>query len=192
MKDEYRTLIDRAFASKADLVISNAKPDHATYTMAKFLDNAERVVRIYLKSLPRFAEMHGTAVPVFASDDVLHAARSFLSKEDTVLMILTDDDLDADDQDEHPLVRLATEMQQRPDELGGTLWIAKAPPGMGAKYGDGGHWQVMDTAAYRLEHDAASKRAHVNFGAPEVAGELARAFNAAAKDADTMKVVSAA
>ena len=50
----------------------------------------------------------------------------------------------------------------------------------------------MDTAAYRLEHDSDNKRAHVNFGSPEVAGNLARAFNAAAQDADTMKVVSAA
>lgn len=192
MQDEYRTLIDRASDSKADLVISNAQPDHASYAVAKFLENAKRVVRIYSSSLQRFADVRGTTVPVFASDDVIEAARSFLARDDTVLMVLTDDDLDLDGNGEHPLIRLATDMQQQPDGLRGTLWIAKAPPGAGAKYAHGGHWQVMDTAAYRLEHDPYSRDAHVNFGSPGVAGNLARIFNETAQKAETTTVISAA
>ena len=127
MKVEYRTLIDRAFASKANLVISNAKPDHATYTMAMFLDNAERVVRIYSSSLPlcqgprndraglrqRLRPRRRTFLPLQArhGPDDPHRRPS-----------------DVDDDGEHPLVRLAIDMQQQPDQLGGTLWIAKAPP----------------------------------------------------------------
>ncbi len=193
MKDQYKTVIDRALAAKADLVISNAKPDHASYIVAKFLENAERVVRIYSTSLPRFTEVDGDEVPVFASADVVNAARDFLTKDDTILMVLTDNDLDLDldEQGEHPLIRAITNMQQETNDLRGTLWIAKAPPGAGARFAHGGHWQVMDTGAYRLEHDPDNQDAHVNFGSPEIAGNLARIFNNVAREADTTKVVSA-
>ena len=114
-----------------------------------------------------------------------------LTKDDTVLMVLTDNDLDLDEHGEHPLVRAVAKMQQETNDLRGILWIAKAPPGTGAKYALGGHWQVMDTVAYRLEHDPDNKDAHVNFGSPEIAGNLARMFNSVAREADTTKVISA-
>ena len=190
-EEAYQALIDRAFDHKTDLIISNGKAEHARYLIAKFLRNAERVVRIYTGSLSRY--VGDDRVPVYASDDVLEATRHFLSKRNSLLLIATENALDVDESGRHPLLEAAKSMRTGNRELGGILWAGRASAGTVAHFGEidyRHHWQVMDEQAYRLEHDPANTKAHANFGTPEVAGSLARLFDQVLLHAEPIEVIA--
>lgn len=188
-EEAYKALIDRAFDHKTDLIISNGKAEHARYLIAKFIRNAEQVVRIYTGSLSRYVG----DVPVYASDDVLEATRHFLSKRNSLLLIATENALDVDESGRHPLLEAAKSMRTGNRELGGILWAGRASAGTVAHFGKISykhHWQVMDEQAYRLEHDPANTKAHANFGTPEVAGSLARLFDQVLLHAEPIEVIA--
>ena len=188
MTEDYMELIDRALGEKSDALIPNRRPEHVRYLITKFLENARHAVRIYSGSLPCYAEDDGKRIPVYADAGLLHAAREFLRKEGSLLMVVTERDLDEGEHGDHPLIRMAEELGK---DLNGTLWVAKASEKPEAASGEPRHWQVMDEEAYRLEHDRSDLMAHVNFGTPGVAGDLARRFNIVVRYAQPTKVVSA-
>ena len=171
----YYRLIDDAAMRLSNQMISNGKPDHAVYLIVKFLTTAKRTVRIYSGRLSRYLG----DVPVYADEELLRAVRTFLSRQKTRLLIVTQHPLDTDETGSHPLINVVQQMRDN-GELGGVLEFREATDDAleffrRADYAH--HWQLMDEQAYRLEHDTDRAKAHVNFGTQEIASVLARLFD---------------
>lgn len=172
----YYRLIDDAATRLSNQMISNGKPSHAVYLIRKFLTTARCTVRIYSGALSRYLD----DVPVYADERLLLAVRTFLGRQNTRLLIVTQEQLDTDEKGSHPLIDIVEQMQDK-GELGGVLEVCQATDNAleffrRADYEH--HWQLMDEQAYRLEHDTDRAKAHVNFGTPQIAGALVRLFDA--------------
>lgn len=105
--------------------------------------------------------------------------------------MITETDLEEDENGAHPLIQLAESMKQDAGELRGTLWVGKASAQPDKMVWENRHWQVMDDQAYRLEHGMKRGEAHVNFGRPDVASDLAKLFEDVRENAEQTNYVSA-
>lgn len=190
MFDEYQQLIDDALDEQSDLFILNREQDDVRYVLAKFLENAEHVVRIFTPTVALSKKENGDVGSFYDDKDLLDAARTFLQKQDALLLVVSNEDRARDSDIATPLIQLAEEMKESDNELKGILWVGtisdEAPNGDWQL----GHWQVMDRKAYRLEHDMKNRKAHVNFGRPDVASNLAKQFSRVIRHATLKKVVN--
>lgn len=144
----YREMVDRAFNGNDTRSFSNGKPEHAAYLIRRFFDHASATIRLYCGSLAR--TMSG--VQVYESSDVISSALGFLRRENTRLLIVLQDKIDADSPDEHPLLRAIARAEPR---IEGSTRVYTNGVQMG---GNGNpvtipHFMVMDQKGYRIEVD---------------------------------------
>ena len=184
------TSVERAFRARENMLISNGKPEHAAYLIKLFIANAESRVRLVSGGLPLRYE-GGTAV--FGSRYIVAAVLDFLSRPDTTLNILLHGQLkDVDSISEHPFV-WAPEMLKARGELQGALMIQQISDPWETAMEEADmlwHWMTMDESAYRLERDVTKPAAIANFGEPDYARDLVRAFETISEDKDRNKVIA--
>ena len=172
-ENEYRLVVDEAVGNATDMPISNGRPEHAVYLMQKMLEDAKEVVRIFSGKLTR--EFEG--VSAYGGDEILDAARAFLSRGGK-MKVLLEKPIDVDrgqNWTDHPLVKMALsvsnsshfEVKQVPDKELEELREAKV------LY----HWITVDQRAYRLELDTEKAKAIANFGNPKTARALVVLFD---------------
>lgn len=168
--------VDQALETGEDVIISNGKPEHAVFLIHRFLENATEVVRLFSG---RLAQTYG-GVEIYRNRYVGQAAEKALQSGTDIRIVLEADlDVEGENPDHHPLVRLAQELREA-GELAGTLEIKKASSASIRFLKDKEfryHWMTMDDQAYRLETDTKNTKAHVNFGTPQVARSLATIFD---------------
>ena len=82
----YFKIIDDALANGDDMQISNGKPQHAVYLLAKFLENASHSINMFSGRLSRYLD--DGSVPAFADPHVLASARGFLERDATLRVVL--------------------------------------------------------------------------------------------------------
>ena len=129
----YFTSVERAFRERANMLISNGKPEHAAYLIKLFIANAHANVRLVSGGLPL---MYGEGTPVFGSYDVVAALLNFLSRPNTSLHVLVHGKLKGVSSiDEHPFV-WAAEMLKERGELKGCLKVQQISE----------HWKALWTA----------------------------------------------
>ena len=144
----YREMVDRAFKGNDPRSFSNGKPEHAAYLIGRFFDHARSTIRLYCGSLAR--AMNG--VQVYASSDVIGSALDFLWRPDTRLLIVLENEIDAQSRDDHPLLKAISVAE--PHVRGTTRVYTN-----GVRMGDTGnpvtipHFMVMDQIGYRMEVD---------------------------------------
>lgn len=169
LDQHYRTIIAEAVAARADEDIHNADPYHAAYIITEILENAKTTVRIYTTKLARTVK----SVEVYANEALIQAARSFLTKPDSRLSILSRQPIDPES---HPLLaQLAADDAGRHGHFTVGVWQGPADE----KIPD---FTVMDDSGYRLEVDNNSASAVVNFGNRHLATALADYFDAMIAD----------
>lgn len=83
----YFEMIDRAAAEPKNKVISNGKPGHAVYLVHKFLESAERTVKICTGRLTR--QLDG--VLACADSKIAEAAIDFLRQKGSELIVVAID-----------------------------------------------------------------------------------------------------
>ena len=162
----YFNAIDDALENADPRYISNGRPEHAAFLVHRFLENANKVVRIYSGGLTRSLD----GVDVYGNSHIIGAARKFLRRDGRILIAVQNDiDLPSGGRiDDHPFVGSTK------DHCMGKLVIKKAADtDKLTRF----HWMVMDKSAYRLETDVEKATAHANFGTPEFAAQLALKFD---------------
>ncbi len=176
----YRGIVDQAAAQPGEpKTINNKDPRHAAYLLETFFRGAEDHVRIYTTQLARKVGRE----PVYASPDLIEAAKALLDKPASQISIIVQDDLDLDKgmaAEDHPLIAglLAAGSfhgrgtPSRSPAEGSRLHVYKHE-------GDRelGDFAVMDESAYRAEIDEQKATAIANFGNPELASRLAQLFD---------------
>ena len=175
----YFKIIDDALANGDDMQISNGKPQHAVYLLAKFLENASHSINMFSGRLSRYLD--DGSVPAFADPHVLASACGFLERDATLRVVLEgepDVGPGTQDPERHPLVQVARELAGT-GRLRGSLDVRKVKDRAlealhQAKFDH--HWMVMDGSAYRLELEPATTKAFANFGDAEYAEELEELF----------------
>ena len=175
----YFSQIDSAFGSKRPLLIGNGEPAHAAYLIERFLTNAEQEVCLFSGCLKQDAQ--GVAL---YSDPHIHEAMCNLFDRGGKLMIVLEDDVDADekDVDNHPMVARAKQWADDNDGVGSKPFfdIRKATSSSIQRLKADDfyhHWMVMDRRVFRLEMDMESYKAGVGFGRYDVADALATIFD---------------
>ena len=169
----YFKMIDRAMVDKTDKAISNGKPGHAVYLLHKFLENAQRSVRIYTGNLMRVFD----DVLAYAEPELVKSAISFLGKENSKLSIIIVDKPDVDEGqeiEEHPLLAAILEAESD-GYIKGKVEVSRGTreDWDGLEY----HFAVMDDDATRLEVDTENAQAYVNFGKQDLGKRLADLFD---------------
>ena len=179
---KYFGIIDQACAEKKDVMLSNGQPAHAVYIIYKFLENAERHVRLFSGQL--LCALEG--VPVYRNPYIIEAALAFLRKPETALSVILEQELDVPSEsppEAHPFIHAVKEAKENGNIQGALkvyrIWdedwdILKE---VDFAY----HWMVMDQQAYRLEKDKEKATAFVNFGDAKKATQLGSLFDTIAE-----------
>lgn len=184
----YFTSVALAFQKRENKPISNGRPEHAAYIIKLLIANASSNVRLVSGGLP---ETHD-GTPVFGSRYIMAAVMDFLSRSGTALRILVHGPMKDSDPAEHSLVWVANMLKER-RLLKGTLKIQALSEFWEDVMKDREmlwHWMTMDEQAYRLELDVTKPAAIANFGEPEFAQGLVRAFDAIVGDEGRNKVLA--
>lgn len=168
----YRDMVDRAFKGNDPRSFSNGKPEHAAYLIRQFFDHATSTIRLYCGSLARAIN----GVQVYASSDVIGSALEFLRRPHTRLLIVLENEIDAQSRDEHPLLRAIAGAEPR---LGGATRVYTNGVRMG---GNGNpvtipHFMVMDQKGYRIEVDSRKVIASAKVNDLSQSQSLARFFD---------------
>ena len=158
----YFRYVDEMVRSERDEGLSNAKPEHAAYIIRKCLEGATEKVRVFTGRL----KQHKDDIAVWADNGVIEAAREFLGKPDTQLLVVAEEgNIDADAPNAHPLIRELTNAKER-GGLMGKLLIRTADK-VSVKFLKERdlcrHFVLMDNRGIRLETNPAKTQAHVNF-----------------------------
>lgn len=185
----YFSEIDAAFAdTRMPLLVGNDKPAHAAYLVEKFLTNAEQDVRLFSGCLKREAQ----GIELYGNSHVHEAMRNLFSRNGK-LMIVLEDDIDADGglAHNHPMIANAR------------AWLGSVGNGVLEEFLDvrkaeresiqslkdddfHHHWMVMDQSVFRLETNIEAYKAAVGFGRPDVAKALASMFDSLFAGADSL------
>ena len=163
----YRELIDAAAEGRQDKLIANGGPEHAAYLMQRFLELGQSKVRLCTGRLARAFR----GVAMYSRDDIIRAAKAFLSQADTEFAILIQVKMDLDRGEEpqnHPLIRALLEDEARQGQLN-VYQMTES----GFKY----EFAVLDDWAFRVETDTKQAEAIANFGHHSLAQDLASLFD---------------
>ena len=172
----YFRYVDRMISQNRDEWLSNAKPAHAVYIMARFFDHACETIRIFTGNL----KTHQDDFPVWGNAGVIAAAKRFLGNPGTQLLVVTEEsDLDAESTESHPLIAALIKFADS-DEAKGRAVVATAHANAIKFLNDHDacrHFMLMDNTAIRLETDPEKTQAHVNFGNEKFADGYADLFD---------------
>ena len=185
----YFASVALAFREREDKLISNGRPEHAAYIIRLLIANAESNVRLVSGGLP---EHHDDGTPVFGSRYMMATAMDFLSRPGTALRILVHGRMKDGEASDHSLVWAANLLKDR-GLLKGVLKIQTISDFWEKTMKERRmlwHWMTMDEQAYRLELDVTKPAAIANFGEPEFARGLVRAFDAIAGDEDRNPILA--
>ena len=168
----YRDMVDRAFKGNDPRSFSNGKPEHAAYLIGRFFDHATSTIRLYCGNLARAIN----GIQVYASSDVIGSALEFLRRPNTRLLIVLENEIDAQSRDEHPLLRAISRAEPH---VGGTTHVYTNGVQMG---GNGNpvtipHFMVMDQQGYRIEVDSRKVIASAKVNDVSQSQSLARFFD---------------
>ncbi len=172
----YFDMIDKAAARSKDLPIGNGNVRHATYLVGRLLEVATSHVRLFSGSL---MQRSGDGMAVYANPTVIKAAKAFLGKEGVRMDVLLENDIDAPDAMQHPIVAQAARCRDE-NTLRGTLRIRRVMDSYVEKVKNGNHhlhWMTVDECAYRVEIDPDEHRAIGNFRDAKLTALLAESFD---------------
>ena len=174
----YFGIIDQACAAKKNALLSNGQPAHAVYIIHKFLENADRNVRLYSGNLRR--ELGG--VMVYGNPHIVDDVLTFLKNSNASLSVVLEGEIDIPPNDEpcdHPLIRAMRSAKEK-GEIQGHLRVCRALEEHVKILRDSDfdyHWMVMDDQAYRLENEKDKAKAFVNFGNADKAARFGSLFD---------------
>lgn len=145
--EDYYGIVDEAFVSKHQRLISNGRPEHAAYLLGKFFQNAESRISLFSGKLAQNVR----GVKAFASDNIITAARRFLQRPGSELDVILANPIDVaegEDPTDHPFV---SGIQYESDWgfLRGRFDLRQAAEVDRHGY----HFLVMDETACRVETD---------------------------------------
>lgn len=159
---EYRAMIERLSSERTNQRIPNGKPMHASILLEAMFRTGRDEVRIFTGEL---------APETYARPELINAARRFLQKPGRRLRVLLQKKKPLSWVNDVPLLRVLK------DGCGDSFEVRCAT---GAYASDAAHhFAVMDSRAYRFEHDHSGTKAIANFNEPAVAASLVAAFDAA-------------
>ena len=151
----YFDYVDWMIRERRNEWLSNAKPEHAVYIMRKFFENATEKIRVFTGRLKQYKG----DISVWADPDVIEAARGFLNKSGTQLLIVSEDG--EIDNEPHPFIQTLRDfagqgkMQIRTADKVSIRFLKK--------HDICRHFVLMDNRGIRLETDPSKTQAHVNF-----------------------------
>ena len=150
----YFKYVDEVVSQGTDERFSNGKPWHAVYLLFKFIEAAERSVRIFSGTLVRSTSK---GVKIYGEPRVIDATCAFLRRPDTILRIALEQAVDAPggDANKHPLVAAVRNLKACGD-LKGTFELRRVD----GKTTDSlrqrnvlHHMMLMDQRGWRIETD---------------------------------------
>lgn len=168
----YLASVDECAAERKNRFLSNMTTGHARYILAKIFENAQSEVRLWTNGMPR--EKDGE--PMYASEELIRAAVSFLDKPDAVFSIIVNGAFDVDagqGPGDHPFLRAIWDHEQAEAK---TRVCQTRDPRNPDNVLDVHGFAVMDKTGYRAETKDDST-AVVNFGDHAVAESLAETFD---------------
>lgn len=180
----YAELVDKLSFGRENKEISNGKPEHAVYLIARLFAVARSKVRLYSDHLKHAAHIvpsdeSSKKIDIYGAHEVISNAANFLLKEGTSLEIVVENDLA--NLATHPLVKALQKVQ----ESGGfsnKVHIKKLTEEahqalITAKFDY--HFMVADDNAYRIETDEnpINFKARANFNDTEYGSGLVRMFD---------------
>ena len=176
--------VDNLIAKRIDAEISNGKPRHAVYLIAKLFGMANNKVRLYSDHLEHTVAITDESSPeseldIYGNSEVVDRVANFLGNKDTEVAIVVENDIT--NIKTHPLYKRIQALVNA-KQLFGKFEIRKLTED--AKYSliqadFGNHFFVSDDRAYRLERDTdeSSYKAQANFNNKETAGKLLSLFD---------------
>lgn len=168
----YLASVDECAAQRKDKFLSNRTTGHARYILGKIFENAQSEVRLWTNGMPR--EKNGE--PMYASEELIGAAMSFLDKPDTVFSIIINGAFDVDAgqrANDHPFLSAIWGHEQAESKMRVCHAYDRENP---EHVLDVRGFAVMDKTGYRAETKDDSS-AVVNFGDRSVAESLAETFD---------------
>ena len=163
-------MIDRAFETWDDRPISNGEAVHAVYLICKFLETAQRRVKVRTGHLSRTFN----GVLAYGEPELAERTIGFLQRGGELhIVIVEEPDLEEGQEiKDHPLLKILCDAdigkgRVRVSQYRGTPH-AEVPP-----Y----HFIVVDGEAYRLEHDPDNAKAFVELRNTKTAGMLESIFD---------------
>ena len=95
---------DKVYASKPDL-LGNSNPSHAVYVLKRFIDLAQRELRLYTGCLQQVSDRFGyEGLRIYSDPNLIESFRDFLSKSSqNSLKIVVEDEIDGSN-GSHPLI----------------------------------------------------------------------------------------
>ena len=167
----YLSSVDECAAGRKDKFLSNRTTGHARYILAKILQTAQSEVRLWTNGMPR--EKNGE--PMYASVELIQAAKSFLDRPGTVFSIIVNGAFDVDagqSPQDHPFLHAIWRHEQAETKTR----VCHLNPSDPENVLDVRGFAVMDKTGYRAETKDDSS-AVVNFGDRAVAESLAETFD---------------
>lgn len=177
--EAYFAYVDRVLARGKNERFNNGKPWHAAYLIFKFLQYAERHVRLFSGTLVRVTP---SGVPVYGASHIVEAACDFLRREDSKLHIVLEKDVPGEDLHEHPLIEGVKSLKHK-RLLRGTLEVRTILPKAANLLRSQDvlhHMMLVDKRRWRIEIDADPNevKAIVNAGNAKETTALCKAFDA--------------
>ena len=177
VEKHYFGYIDEAFEKNKKIEFSNGKPCHAVYLIRAFLKNASDHVRLFSGKLSRKGS---DDTEIYQAPEVIESACQFLSKRNTKLDIVLEQDIDGGNANEHPLIEGIMGME---GSIRGNFGLFQASPdeldflkSKSFLY----HFMTMDDRGIRLETDSTNLediKAIVRIGNKETTKGFAHLFD---------------
>ena len=176
--ETYFKLVGDVWRDKHDMPFHNGRPLHAAYLTHKFFSKAKTNVRLFSGELIRV--MKGGPddnMPFYSDPHIIAAIRGFLTRDDTELKIVVENDVDVDQGqtiEAHPLME-AISSWKASGELKGRCELRKVSPDVIKNMKERKthvHMLIMDNLAYRIEVDIEKQEAFVNVNDTELADNL--------------------
>ena len=162
----YFEYIDEKLASGENVGISNGKPVHAVFLIERFIRKARSRIRLFSGKLSRESD---SGVPIYSDPHIAIAVLEFLSKKESNLTIVLENQIDInplEKSEDHPLIQKIVEAERQKKILG-KFELRKANDDALKylnKYDAKTHFMILDEQAYRIETDLEEMKAYVNFG----------------------------
>lgn len=168
-RNDYRKIIQRLASDQVNERIPNGAPQHASILIETMFNHAVAEMRIFSKALTN---------DVYATDEIVDAAKAFFSKSYARLFILLQKKPTSEIEwiKEHKLLLALREIDNpKSDYRNIQIRYAKGS----YTEDDANHFAVMDNDAFRYELDHNNRTAVANFNEPETAKSFIKAFDRA-------------
>ena len=175
----YFEYIDEKLSSGEDIGISNGKPIHAVFLIERFIKKAKNRIRLFSGKLSQKSD---SGIPIYSDPHIVTAALEFLSKKESNLTIILEEEIDVDPWEKleaHPLIQKILEAKEE-GEIRGRFELRRANQRALSfldRFNTRTHFMILDEQAYRIETDLEEMKAYVNFGNPDNAESLSILFD---------------